>query len=80
MKALSQAASKNIQSQHPPDKKKRDCRNYDVANPLSNGLWLGAIGHGRRIALGFEAERGQTKADPIRLTRSWTWQSASPTG
>jgi hypothetical protein len=52
MKALSQAASKNIQPQHPPDKKERDCRNYNVANPLSNGLWLGAIGHGQRIAPG----------------------------
>jgi hypothetical protein len=44
-----------VQTQHPPDKKKRDCRNYDVANPLSSGLWLGAIGHRPRITPGLAA-------------------------
>jgi hypothetical protein len=52
MNALWQAASEHVETQHPPDKKERDCRNYDVANPLSYGLWLRAIGHGERIAPG----------------------------
>jgi len=50
--ALDQVELEYVQAQHPPDKKKRDCRNYYVANPLSSGLWLGAIGHGQRIAPG----------------------------
>ena len=45
MNALWQAAPEYVKAQHPPDKKERDCRNYDVANPLSNSLWLGAVGH-----------------------------------
>jgi hypothetical protein len=54
MNGLWQAVSEYVEAQHPPHKKECDGRNYDVANPLSNGLWLGAIGHGQRIALGLK--------------------------
>jgi hypothetical protein len=56
MNALWQAASEYVKAQHPPDKKERDCRDYDVANLLLGSLWLGAIGHGQRIAPGLAAQ------------------------
>jgi hypothetical protein len=66
-----------VQAQHPPDKKKRDCRNYDVANPLSGGLRLGAIGHGQRITLGLKASSVRRKRNLLNGTMRVTLKTVN---
>jgi hypothetical protein len=40
----------NINSQHPPHEEQSDHGHDDIANPLADGPWLGAVGHEAMVA------------------------------
>jgi hypothetical protein len=76
---LRERASQNIEPQHPPNQKKADDCDDNVANPLARRLWISEIEHVGMVASARKAESRRTRnydVSPIALipaSRSLGW-------